>query len=184
MLPISLNYLNLFLNLYLIDKDVAVKRREKGCPYCKGPLHNAFYQRKPRSGPIDLPEEYCVRMGLCCGHCRRRCLPPSCLFMDRRVYLRVTVLVVMTLWLHKPPKMKVNQLVALFGVTPSTIRRWRRFFREVFPKSPLWTRLRGKVDVAIHNDELPHGLVAAYTAQYRDEETALKCCARFLAGID
>jgi hypothetical protein len=111
-------------------------------------------------------------------------MPPSCLFMDRRVYLRVTILVVMTLWLHKPPKLKVNQLVAMFGVTLSTIRRWRRFFREVFPTTPLWSRLRGKVDVAVRNDELPHALVAAFMDRYGDEETALLLCARFLSGSD
>jgi hypothetical protein len=104
--------------------------------------------------------------------------------MDRRVYLRVTILVVMTLWLHKPPKAKMQQLEAMFGVTLSTIRRWRRFFREVFPKSPLWSRLRGKVDVAVGNDELPHALVAAFMERHRDEETALKWCALLLSGAD
>jgi hypothetical protein len=78
----------------------------------------------------------------------------------------------------------MKQIEAMFGVTLSTIRRWRRFFREVFPKSPLWLRLRGKVDVAVGNDELPHALVAAFMERYRYEETALKWCARFLSGSD
>jgi hypothetical protein len=59
-----------------------------GAALLRGPLHCAHYMRKPRGGPPDLREAFEVRFSLCCGHegCRRRVLPPSVRFWDRKVY--------------------------------------------------------------------------------------------------
>lgn len=69
------------------DTDLATEHRQKGCPHCGGRLQQANYARKPRGGPSAIPDEHMVRQAFCSSreHCRRRTLPPSCLFMGRRV---------------------------------------------------------------------------------------------------
>ena len=88
MLAELLQRVSLFRLLHRIDQDLAEKSRLAGCPYCQGPLHRARYLRKPRGGPENIPEEYFFRLSLSCGreHRRRRVLPPSCMFMGRKVY--------------------------------------------------------------------------------------------------
>jgi hypothetical protein len=79
--------------LHCIDIDLAKEQQLAGCPYCGGPLHHSSYQRKPRGGPDSIPDEYLVRLSLCCGRedCWRRTLPPSSLFMGRRVCWRCVI---------------------------------------------------------------------------------------------
>ena len=99
MLPELIQKVSLFYLLHRIDIDLAKQLQQGRCPYCNGPLHHSNYERKPRGGPENIPDEYLVRQSLCCGRpdCRRRTLPPSCLFMGRRVYWGCVILVVMTL---------------------------------------------------------------------------------------
>src|SRR4051794_40995532 len=65
-----------------------------GCRRCGGPLHRGHYKRKPRGGALAAAGEvFALRHSLCCGHCRRRKLPPSLRFLGRRVYLGAVVIV-------------------------------------------------------------------------------------------
>ena len=84
MLPQLLQKASLFFLLYRIDLDLAEQVQSKGCPFCHCTLHHANYTRKPRGGPVDIPEEYLIRQSLCCSNpeCRRRTMPPSSLFRD------------------------------------------------------------------------------------------------------
>ena len=95
---------SLFRILHRIDTDLCNQHRQKGCPYCGGPLHQSNYERKPRGGPDNIPDEYLIRQSLCCGRpeCRRRALPQSCLFMGRRVYWGCVILVVMAFKQNRP----------------------------------------------------------------------------------
>ncbi len=183
MLPELLQKSSLFSLLHRIDIDLANQCRERGCPFCGGPLHQATYQRKPRGGPEGLPEEYLVRQSLCCGreNCRRRCLPASCLFMGRRVYWAGVILVVMALRQNRPESAGTGELMRMFGMTRKTIFRWISYFREVFPSSAQWQKLRGRVHSSIRDSELPGDLLR-YFIRYADSaEAGLVGCLRFLA---
>jgi hypothetical protein len=151
----------LFSLLYRIDKDLAAQYRVKGCSYCAGPLHQANYPRKPRGGPNDLPEKYMIRNSLCCGRdgCRRRTLPPSCLFMDRRVYWGVVILVVMTLRQKRLHGASTKRLMKMFMINRKTLFRWIQFFREVFPHTDRWQSLRGRISIKVRNAYLPGDFV-------------------------
>ena len=175
---------NVYLSLlHKIDLDLAEEYRLKGCPHCNGPLHSAYYVRKPRGIPIEIPDKYCLRLSLCCGRsgCRRRNLPPSCLFWGRRVYLRAVVLVVTVLRQEHPRRVLVRELVELFGVTPRTIRRWVGYFRDVFPSSSYWRHLRGRVGTWVGRDRVLHDLLKLFIdSSLGDSSGGLYRCIEFM----
>lgn len=184
MLPELLRCVSLFTVLHRIDRDLAEQTRRTGCPYCQGPLHNAPYLRKPRGGPADMPEEYQRRLSLCCGRqdCRRRVLPPSCLFMGRRVYWQLIILVVMTLHQGRSTGYSINRLMRTFAVPRKTIVRWIGYFRDGFAKTPLWQRLRGRISSLVSDQGLPCGLVCHFLDHHDSAEQAMLACLRFLAS--
>lgn len=184
MLPELLRCVSLFTVLHRIDRDLAEQTRQTGCPYCQGPLHNAPYLRKPRGGPPHMPEEYQLRLSLCCGRrdCRRRVLPPSCLFMERRVYWQLTILVVMTLHQGRSTGYSINRLMRTFAVPRKTIVRWIGYFRDEFAKTHLWRRLRGRVSSVVSDQVLPGGLVCHFLDHHDSADQAMIACLRFLAS--
>lgn len=173
----------LFLLLQRIDLDLAEQTRLERCPLCGGPVHYSRYPRKPRGGPDDIPEDTCQRHSLCCGRegCRHRVLPPSCLFMGRRVYWGVAVLVVVTLRQQRLKGFSAEKIKELFGVSEKTLERWMEFYREEFPSSPQWKRLRGRLGVVVKNSELPASLLEQFVRSHRDEEKGLIACLHFMA---
>ncbi len=183
MLPELLQKASLFSLLHRIDMELARQHQQSGCPYCGGPLHQANYPRKPRGGPDDIPEDYLLRLSLCCGRegCRRRSLPPSTRFMGRRVYWGCVIFVVMTLRQNRPDGVSASKLERLFGVTRKTLMRWASYFRDEFPSSAQWQRLRGRVSSSVRDSELPGSLVRFFLLNSESPEGGLISCLRFLA---
>jgi len=182
MLPELLQKASLFSLLLRIDIDLSKQHLQSGCPYCGDRLHRANYMRKPRGGPDDIPEECLLRLSLCCGRegCRRRSLPPSTRFMGRRVYWSCVILVVMTLRQDRPDGVSANKLKKLFGVTRLTIKRWVSYFREGFPCSAQWKRLRGRVSPSVGDSELPGALLRFFLLNSESPEKGLIACLYFL----
>ena len=183
MLPELVQKASLFSLLHRIDMDLAGQHQQSGCPYCGGPLHQANYMRKPRGGPDGIPEECHLRLSLCCGRegCRRRSLPPSVRFMGQRVYWGCVILVVMTLRQSRPDGVSANKLKKLFGVSRLTIMRWIAYFREVFPFSARWQRLRGRVSASVRDSDLPGALVKFFLLTSESPDKGLTACLHFLA---
>ena len=181
MLPELLQTTNLFHLLHRIDIDLAAQQQKNGCPFCGNSLHYSNYQRKPRGGP-DLPDEMCRRLSLCCSNekCRRRTLPASTLFMDRRVYFRVVILIVTTLSQNKPRQYSKSLLSRMFGADRKSINRWLKYFRDIFPQSKLWKGIRGRLSSAIPNHHLPGSLVEYYLQHNSSPENAILNCLRLL----
>ncbi len=175
---------SLFSLLHKIDVDLAKHCRLKGCPYCDGPLHQANYERKPRGGPENLPDDCSVRQSLCCSRegCRRRCLPESCLFMGRRVYFGAVVLVVMALRQNRPGGASSAELENMFGISKKTLIRWITYFREEFPLSTKWQQLRGRVHSSVSNRGLPGNLLTYFIHNRDSSGEGLVDCLRFLAS--
>lgn len=160
MLPELLQSSNLFHLLHRIDIDLAGQQQKAGCPFCGGALHYSNYQRKPRGGP-KLSENLYIRLSLCCSKekCRRRTLPKSTLFMDRRVYFRAVILIVTTLSQSKAQEYSKNMLSQMLDADRKTITRWLRYFRELFPKSRTWKTVRGFISPVVTAFSLPGSLV-------------------------
>lgn len=179
-----LQHVSLFCLLHRIDVDLSERNRLAGCPVCGGPLHRAYYPRKPRGGPSDMPQEYCIRLSLCCGRegCRRRKLPLSCLFMGARVYWRAVILVVTTLRQQRPVGFSANQVRRIFGISRKTLCRWLIFFRDSFPQGQLWQERRAYlVAGTVRDNHLPSDLLQYFTRVFTDPQAALCRCLYFLS---
>jgi hypothetical protein len=175
----------LFRALHAIDVELAEDCRAGGCPdpECGGPLHRAAYERCPRGERIELAPELYLRLGLCCGWCRRRVLPPSCLFLGRRVYWGCAVMLV-TACVQGLEKRSLNALCERFGVARRTVKRWVHFFAVLFPRTRTWQRWRGRVGPQVRDESLPLTLLASFFAASADRETALVECLHALARAE
>ncbi len=182
MIPELLKTANLFHLLHRIDLDLAEQKQRAGCPFCGGSLHYSNYIRKPRGGP-ELPDSLCKRFSFCCANvnCRRRTLPASTLFMDRRVYFRVVILIVTTLSQNKPQKPSKNSLSRMFGVDLKTINRWLKYFRDIFPQSNMWKTVRGLLSSSVSSLSLPGSLVEYYHLHHHSFVKAITSCLQLLA---
>ncbi len=174
---------NLFRLLHRIDVDLASKRQEEDCHYCGGRLHYSTYKRKPRGGPKNIPDECQLRLSLCCSQrkCRRRTLPPSVLFMERRVYWKVVILVAVTLRSGGPSQTSKSQLKKLFDVDTKTVNRWVSYFRSIFPTSPVWQSIRGRICSSVKDADLPGGLIGYFLSHSPTAEQGLIGCLEFIS---
>lgn len=173
---------SLFSLLHRIDLDLAHQCRLKKCPHCGGVLHTANYPRQPWDAPAGISEDLTIRQSLCCAQpgCRKRTLPPSTIFFGRKKYWSAIIVVVMALR-QKPNGWSTAKLVKMFGITRNTIKRWIVWFKEVFPVSDQWRRLRGLVCSSVSSQLLPGSLLNYFIGHLDNHEEALIGCLRFLA---
>lgn len=180
MYPRSALSVTLYDGLHRIDEDLASKARDSGCPHCGGPLDRGSWRRKPRG--LDLPDAFCIRLGLCCRDCRRRVLPPSTLFWGRRVYLAAIKLVCVVVQQRRVVGWAAEELRTLFGVSKETLTRWMAFFAGAAPESWNWKVLRGPVPGSVRDDGLPDQLLALFDQTFGAGEAALNAFLSFWVG--
>lgn len=154
---------SLFAFLLECDRDLANEARKAGCPNCGDVLDRADYQRHPKGGPIgamELGREFEVRFSFCCRRegCRKRCTPESVRFLGRRVYLGAIVVLVSALR-EGPTPVRLARLEELVGVCARTVRRWQGWWKERFPQTDVWRRIRGLLAEGAAEDELPRSLL-------------------------
>jgi hypothetical protein len=70
-------------------------------------------------------------------------LPPSVRFWARRVYWAPVVLLVSALRQGQNPDITLTRLKGLCGVWRTTVKRWQRYFKELFARSVNYRRLSG-----------------------------------------
>ena len=153
-----------FALLLRFDQDLAAEERELGCP-CGGTLHRGHYARKPRGGPPGLGPEHAIRFSFCCGvdGCRRRRTPASLRFLGRRVFFAVVV-VLLPVLREGPTPARLSRLEEVFTVSRRTLLRWRRWWREVFAASRVFSAWRGRFAEPVASEALPGSLLAVMSA--------------------
>ena len=147
-----------FAKLMEFDRQIAAAVAVEGCRHCGGPLHQGNYERKPRGGRIAAGEAFTLRHALCCGRegCRKRALPPSLRFLGRRVYLEAVVLLASA----QAMVSAIGRVRAMTGVPTRTLRRWRSWWTEAFPRSSAWIEMRARFAPPPPDDaELPRSLL-------------------------
>lgn len=169
--------------LYQFDTEMVEEARQAGCALCGGRLDRGTYIRKPRGSPVEIPEQYCKRQSLCCAKegCRSRTLPPSCLFMGRRVYWGAIILLVVGLRQGRQEGFTARKIQKQYGVTVNTLRRWMRYFREEFPQTAVWKGLRGRLVSSIHDGDIA-GLLEYFLASRGDSTSGIVSALEFLSG--
>lgn len=133
-----------FSRLAQLDEAIAAEVAARRCRHCDGPLHRGNYRRKPRGALIaGAGEAFSLRHSLCCGRrgCRKRALPPSLRFLGRRVYLEAVVVLASVL---AQTLGAIGAATAASGVPWRTLRRWGTWWRDVFPRLPMWADLRAR----------------------------------------
>lgn len=137
-----------------IDRCFANELKARRCPPCGGPLHVANYPRKAR-GIETCPEAFAQRFSLCCGRCRKRCMPPSVRFLGRRVYVGLIVM--------------LGAMRVLFGgACRRTLRRWTAWWTQDLPKTRWWLNIQGLAPTA-KSDRLPASLLEQLEAKPQDQ---------------
>ena len=150
-----------FLALLLrIDHELAAQARADGCR-CGGALHRADFPRKPRGCPIEVRPDHSSRLSFCCSVCRRRSTSMSVRFLGRRVYLGLAVVLVSA----RPagPTPAAARLGLALGVARRTLGRWRVWWREQFPLTPLWRSTCARFMPPVPTGQLPGGLLERFT---------------------
>lgn len=172
-----------FALLLRCDEDLAAEVRLAGCLACGGALHSARYPRKPRGGPEGLGVEHRQRQSFCCAvdGCRRRATPPSLQFLGRKVYFGLWVLLLPVLR-EGPTPQRLSRLETVFAVSRRTLLRWRRWWREVVPRSRFWQARRGDWASPVAPETLPGSLLAGFSHLTTASEQVLAAL-RWLAPL-
>ena len=172
---------SLFALLLHVDEELAACARQGGCPHDGGRLHRGDFERKPRGAGARLSRAARIRFSFCCSNreCRRRVTPPSVRFLGRRVYLGAVVVLLSTMR-HGGTARRQERLRELFGVSPRTVQRWRRWWRETFPQTPCWKEARGRLRASSDLAVLPDDLLTCWVG---DDEGRLLGVLRLLRPL-
>ena len=131
-----------------IDEDLAAQAAARPCPHCGvGRLHRADYPRASW-GLSRALRENAHRFSLCCNKegCRKRVRPDSVRYFGRRVYVASVFLLVSALLHCARPRL--DRLCTTFSIDRRTLKRWRRWWKEMFPQSDFWCEHRFELLVA------------------------------------
>jgi hypothetical protein len=167
--------------LFLIDQKIAAKFQEEQCPYCGGRLDRADYPRKPRGGLIAKAGElFDRRISLCCSQegCRKRVTPPSVLYLGRKVYFGITVLVTS---LTDCAKTTAKEIFAQTGILARTARRWSNWWKEDFSQSRFFLGAKWQFIPPVEKGALPTSILHRFTQPSLTEK--LLCMLQWLSPI-
>ncbi len=149
-----------FALLLRIDHELADQTRALGC-CCGGALHRANYPRKPRGCPGQSRTAHSSRFSFCCERCRKRWTSRSVRFLGRRVYVALAMVLRSTRRTAASPA--AAHLGETLGASRRTVQRWRAWWLEEFPATPLWRALAGRFMPPVAVERLPASLVQAMT---------------------
>ena len=156
------NFLSLLLQ---IDTELAAQTHTQGCP-CGGPLHRANYPRKPKACPKEIIDAFNSRLSFCCSLCRKRSTSASVRFLGRRIYLGLVVLLVPVR--RAQMSAAAAQAVHALGVPERTVSRWRSWWLQIFPATPLWLADCARFMPPVQTEHLPHSLIERFKGDAAD----------------
>lgn len=167
--------------LIAIDRELAEKELAKGCSYCGGKLHQANYPRSPFGLPIEFRLHFEERLSFCCYDCRKRITPPSVRFFGRR-WFPGPILILIAALMTSINERRLEQIKRHFGivVSESTWKRWRLWWREIFPGTAFWKSYTGLIHPHFITGVFPRVLLKIYSGRL-DEK--MKLLLQFLSPM-
>ena len=166
-----------FRLLLRIDAQLADEARAVGCA-CGGTLHRANYPRKPRACPNEVRADFELRLSFCCNRCRRRTTSPSVCFLGRRVYLALAVVLMSAR--HAGQTSAAAALSETLEIPIRTLERWRHWWRDEFPQTPLWQATGARFMPPVATEHGPASLLERFAG---DAEGALLRLLVFLSPL-
>lgn len=150
---------NFFSLLLQIDTHEAAQLQSQHCS-CGAVLHKADYPRKPRGCPPELRPDFETRFSFCCSQCRKRTTAVSVRFLGRRLYLGLIVVLMSVR--RTTLSASALQLADALGVPARTIARWRHWWLQVFPATPLWQASCARFMPPVQTILLPASLIERF----------------------
>lgn len=150
-----------FRLLQEIDLDECRRVQALGCPECGGPLDRNDHARKPRGLPFQHFDGGRRRLNLCCRDCRAHNMPESVVYLGRRVYVGVVLVLASILASGLTPR-RLARVQAHLGVSAQTVRRWRQWWQTGFVESRFWAERRGLFLPPVALMDLPNDLVGRF----------------------
>jgi hypothetical protein len=81
------------------------------------------------------------------------------------------------------PGATLERLKAFCGVWRSTVKRWQRYFQDLFAQSISYRRLAGHLMPPIESDRLPGSLIERFcSACGQPEQILVRCLSTLAAG--
>lgn len=157
--------------LYKTDQDLAKKTKEKGCRICGSKVHVANYMRKPR-GIGDLADDFSLCFSFCCSRdgCRKRALAQSIRFFGRVVYWGVHMVLISAMLNGRSPELK--KIMSEFNVDIKTLKRWRQWWKDFFPRTTFWKKLKGELREEV--ELFPQGLLMILQKYNSENDVIIK----------
>lgn len=149
-----------FNRLFAFDEKLALAVKQKGCPFCGGPLHWGNYERSL----YEFSGEKFIRHSLCCGKCRRRVRPPAVRFLGRKRFSAYTV-VIASLQSGQLGYNLALHLQQKFNIDRRTLKRWRKWWQETFAKTLFWHSRRGRFSGQIATNKIPESLFTRFALE-------------------
>lgn len=173
-----------FSFLLEIDRSIAAEAHAKACIHCGGKLDRADFWRSGHGLPGGADAEVLRRFSLCCrtDGCRKRAMPDSVRFLRGMSYVSI-VIVILSALNHGPAAKNTTPLAAALKVSRQTVRRWIKWWRDVFPLSPLWRVGRGEFMPSLSEDNLPQSLLDHYKGKIDVTREIIAALLRFLAPL-
>jgi hypothetical protein len=125
-----------------------------------------------------------MRQSLCCGRegCRKRLLPPSCIYMGRKKYWSGIIFVIMALRQNRSNSKMTIKVMRMFGISYNTLLRWRAWFKDEFAGSDQWKKIRGRISACVSSRQLPASLLNYFIQTLGSDEQGLIGCLQILAS--
>ena len=155
-----------FRLLLRIDEELAAEVHTGRCE-CGGVLHRANYPRKPRACLKEVRSDFESRFSFCCADCRKRKTSTSVRFLGRRVYLALAV--VMCSARQAGPNTAATRASATLDVPIRTLQRWRQWWVDLFPLTPLWQASCARFMPPVASDLFPVGLLDRFVGDAAEQ---------------
>jgi len=126
-----------FSFLLQIDRSIAESCRANGCMHCGGKLSSSDWLRAGFGLPAGTCDEVLVRHSFVCGSCKRRTTPNSLRWMYYRWFSSPAQFLLPALR-GRLSRSEMIEICTRFGVSPSRLRLWQRWWRDEFFLSPYW----------------------------------------------
>lgn len=102
--------------------------------------------------------------------------------MGRRVYWGGVIVVATALRQQRDEGFTARKVMTLFGITRSTLRRWLKYFRTIFPQTTIWHKLCGLLMPPVAVQRIPLAVLERLGLKRDGPEPALVRCLRLLSG--